>query len=279
MTTTMQAQVLLAKSTIVRFFLRNRLLAWGLAFACWPVPAVAAEPKTAAPVIEEASSPLALTPDMRAWVHRQVSVSAPPELRWRRLARALNTSPDLRFTEIRVGTATASEAFATRRANCVAFALLAVAMAREVGLDAYFVLMNEIEGYEGRSDLRIAYGHLAAGFGAPERRTVLDLGGLTRPSGNRARRVSDATALAIFYSNRGAERLLEGEAEAALPWLRRAVDLDSALPRAWVNLGVAERRAGHPQAAVDAYRRALEIDPGLAAAHENLRRVEHRFER
>jgi transglutaminase-like putative cysteine protease len=108
-------------------------------------------------------------------------MSAPPELRWRRLAWALLESPELRITETRLGTVTAAEAFRTRRANCVAFAHLARALAREVGLDARFVLMEEIEGYEGRGDLRIAFGHLAVGFGPPEKRTVLDLSGLTRP--------------------------------------------------------------------------------------------------
>lgn len=224
----------------------------------------------------EAVSPLALTPRMKEWVHRQVPMNMPPELRLRRLAWALVDSPELGITETDLGTVTAEEAFRTRRANCVAFANLAAALARELGLDAYLVLAEDIEDYEGRGDLKIAFGHLAVGFGPPGKRTVLDLAGLSRPSRREVRRVSDSTALAIFYSNRGAEELLASHLEAALPWLRTAVEIAPWLPRAWVNLGVAERRAGRTDAAAQAYRRALAIDPELAAALENLAVLERR---
>lgn len=266
--TTRPAVPYLKKSTIVRIMSGSLSLLFLLAVPVHgQIPDLGLSQLTRG---AQAVSPLASTVEMRRWVRRRVSTAAPPELRWRRLARLLVDSPELRLAESPLGTVTAAEAFTTRRANCVAFAHLAVALGREVGLDVYFVLMRDVEGYEDRGTLRIAYGHLAAGFGPPTRRTVLDLGGLSRPSWRRARRIADATALAIFYSNRGAERLLSGEAAAALPWLRAAVKADPELSRAWVNLGVAERRSGDPEAAAAAYRRALEIEPELAPARENL---------
>lgn len=274
MTTTASDVLHIKKSTIVRFILGylSLLPLTGTALAQTPEIGLGMVIRMA----REAASPLAVTPDMREWIHRQVPGAVPPELRWRRLAWLLVDSPELRITETPLATVTAAEAFRTRRANCVAFALLGAAFARELGLDAYFVLTQEVEGLEGRGDLKIAYGHLAVGFGPAERRTVLDLGGLTRPSRRRMRRVSDLTAMAIFYSNRGAEELLESDLESALPWLRRAVEIAPWLPRAWVNLGVAERRAGDSDAAASAYRRALAIDPELEAALENLEVLERR---
>lgn len=266
MTTTCPDTSRIAKSTIVRIIYVHLLVAL---YVFVGIGASAAEVQGLG-TLPLALDPLALTPDMRRWVHSQVSMGTPPALRWRRLARVLVTSPELGLVETRLDTVTAAEAFVSRRVNCVAFAHLAAALAREVGLDVTFVLMRDIEDYEGRGDLRVAYGHLAVGFGPPEKRTVLDLGGLSRPSHKRMRAVSDRTALAVFYSNRGAEGLLVGDVPTALTWLRAAVRLDPELPRAWVNLGVAERRSGHPEAAAEAYHRALEIDPESLEARENL---------
>ena len=84
------------------------------------------------------------------------------------------------------------------------------------------------------------------------------------------RRLSDLTALAMYYSNRGAQALLEGSVEAAVPWLETAVRLDPDWTGGWLNLGVARRRAGKPLAAERAYRAAIDADPRNYQAFHNL---------
>lgn len=217
--------------------------------------------------------PLALTPEMQAWVAETAPRDGPPELRWRHLGRALTRSRD--FVETPLVTTTAGEAFGSGRGNCVAFAHLAVALAREAGVDAYFVLVEENTRTLRRGDLRVAQGHLAAAFGEGGGAVVLDLGGLHRDDG-RTRRISDRTARAIFLSNQGAERLLAGAPGAASLYLRAAVHEDADLAWAWANLGVAERRAGRPGLAVLAYRQALALAPELATARHNLAFLEGR---
>ncbi len=212
-------------------------------------------------------APLALTPEMRVWVDRRVPRSGSPEVRWQRLGNILTHS--MTFFETPLVTVTAAEAFARRRVNCVAFAHLAVGLAREADLDAFFVLVDNDARSRRRGDLRVVEKHLAAAFGSGGRVSVLDLGGWRRASG-RARPVSDRTARAIFYSNQGAERLLAGAPEEAGAWLRAAVHLDPGLAQAWVNLGVAERRAGRRHLAALAYNQALTLEPELVPARDNL---------
>lgn len=217
--------------------------------------------------------PLALTPEMRAWVVETTPRSGSPDVRWRHLGHALTRSRS--FVETPLETTTAEEAFASRRGNCVGFAHLAVALAREAGIDAYFVLIEENARTLRRGSLRVAQGHLAAAFGNGGEAVVLDLGGLRRDDG-RARRISDKTARAIFLSNQGAEHLLADAPETASVWLRAAVHEDSGLAWAWANLGVAERRAGRPELAALAYRQALTLAPELATARHNLAILESR---
>jgi len=214
--------------------------------------------------------PRALTPVMRDWARRHGSEQGTPEQRARHLLAALIARQGLGLREIARPTLTAIEVFERRRANCVGLAHLLVALGRDLDLPLYFVVTTDFAAHDVRDGLRLTEGHLAAAIGPLDHPTVLDFGGAVRIDPSRLRVITDATAVAIFFSNRGAEALLAAAGEPAVPWLRRAVELDPGLGRAWANLGVAERRAGNVRAAEAAYLRALEVEPELAAARQNL---------
>jgi tetratricopeptide (TPR) repeat protein len=147
---------------------------------------------------------------------------------------------------------------------------LVVALAREAGLQAYFVWTTEVEEFKEDNFLKIAERHLAAAYGPAPSMTVLDFRGLTEADPRRFRVIPDRTAAAIFHSNRGVEELLAEQTKAALTWLEAAVQLDPDLAVAWLNLGVGLRHAGDVNAAKRAYRHALEISPNLPWARKNL---------
>ena len=139
--------------------------------------------------------PLQLTPEMRSWVTRRLPGNRTARWRWQRLAIELRR--DGGFRQVPLLTSTAPEAFATRRGNCVSFAHLVVALAREANLDAYFVLVDDPVQTLRRGTLRVEQNHLAAALSIGRIATVLDLDGLRR-LGPRARRVSDRTATAVM---------------------------------------------------------------------------------
>jgi tetratricopeptide (TPR) repeat protein len=213
--------------------------------------------------------PLALTQDMRAWVGATLA-SLPegaPALERLRLLQQSLTREELRpIAESTARTPTAAEAFAFRRADCVGFALLLVALARAAGVEARFALTPAFEGSDLAGTLRIRRAHLSAGFAG----RLFDLGGERELQPDRDAEVDDRTALALFYSNRGAQRLAAGWAAESVEWLYRAVRYDPSLSWVWTNLGVALRRSGDAQGAVLAYEMALRIDARNESARRNL---------
>lgn len=217
--------------------------------------------------------PFALDEEAARWAHSAATVHGAPLDRLRRLSRSL-LDPSLRPIAEAAHTSTASEVFAERRANCVGYANLFVGLAREIGVATYFVLVDGLPGSGAApadESLSVHEGHLAAAWGPATDRRIFDLAGETPGARLQVRPITDLAAIAVFYSNRGVEALLDGRTSDAVDWLRAAAELEpSALPSTWINLGVALRRAGDLEAANVAYERALELDPAGAAAYRNL---------
>lgn len=214
--------------------------------------------------------PFEVTEEMRTWVHREVPEGGEASARLDRLLQALLSSNERRLEYESHYTATAPEVFTTRRANCMSFTNLFVALAREVGIPVFFLDVEDVEKYEREGDLIVVSGHISAGFGSGPNLRILEF---TPNPPNRkrlVRQITDLTAAALHYSNRGGELLRLGKHEEALPWLKVSVALDPTLARGWVNLGVALRRSGDPAAAERAYRRALEEDADSVSGYQNL---------
>lgn len=215
--------------------------------------------------------PWEVTDEMRAWVRSRVSEQLPKAKRLDALLAAITSPWGLRLQYKGGYTGTAREAFESHEANCLAFSSLFVGLAREVGVPAFFVDIDDVEKFEKEGDLVVVSGHTSAGFNPGDGLLILDFSpGGERRDYRKVSPLSDLTALALFHSNRGAEMLRTGQGPEAVKWLRQAVAIDPELPGAWVNLGVALRRSGDMEAAEAAYRRALEIDPEEASAYQNL---------
>lgn len=214
--------------------------------------------------------PYGLTEEMRAWAHRLVPDGTEPEKRLETLLAGLVDPDKLKVVYEPRYTATAQEVFETRRANCLAFTSLFVGMAREIGVPAFFLNVDDVERFEKEGDLVVVSGHVSAGYGTGPEIKILDFSAAPQTGYRKVRRISDLTAIALFHSNRGGELLRTGRQEEALPWLQKAVAIDPELPGAWINYGVALRRIGDLAGAQEAYRKALEIDPQAVSAYQNL---------
>ena len=216
--------------------------------------------------------PFAVNEEMTAWARASVApvAEAPRDQRLDRLVEVvMDTS--LLGVEYEAGhTGSAVEVFENRTANCLAFTQMFVGLARELDLAAYFVEVAHVESFHRSGDLIVISDHVAVGFGPRHMMRVIDFGRRQDDDGWRVNPISDLTATALFYSNRGAEALRAERLDEAVAWLEDAVRIDPELASAWVNLGVAQRRSGRGDAAEGSYRRALEIDPGASSALANL---------
>ncbi|MCB1032612.1 MAG: tetratricopeptide repeat protein [Acidobacteria bacterium] len=214
--------------------------------------------------------PFQLTDEMVSWAREAVPDSVPKHQQVDRLLQALTQLQGLNLSYRADFTGTAQEVFERRQANCLSFTHLFVAMARALGLDSYFLQVDDVETFSREGDLVIRAGHITAAAGPVHKPKILEFSEFPASEYRQVRPISDLTAIALFYSNRGAEHLRNSEVEKAIWWLERAVLLDPELADAWVNLGVARRWAGDNRLAEASYRQALEVDPQTTAAYQNL---------
>jgi Flp pilus assembly protein TadD len=214
--------------------------------------------------------PFRLTPQMREWVRTEVPRTKNDEMQLYWLLQEVLSRKDPEIRYVPGYTGTAEEVFASGEANCLAFTQLFIGMARELDLPVYFLRVSDLQSFEREGDLIVASVHITAAFGPAVSRRIIDFAERPVNTYRWVEPISDLTAVALYYSNRGAEELREGNNGAGRELLLTATRLDPELAEAWVNLGVAERRLGNLAGAEAAYRRALEVDSSTVTAYQNL---------
>lgn len=214
--------------------------------------------------------PFEIDAELAQWARQRVSNTLDMNRRLDDLLLALLGSGEITLTYEADATGTAAEVFASGRANCLAFAFLFAGLARSVGIPVDFLLVPEVERFSREGDFIIVSEHATVVFGEGEDRRILEFRLGPSLDYRRAARISDITAIALYYSNLGAQALRAGELALARERLEIAARLDPRLGQAWTNLGVARRRTGDVPGAEAAYFRALEIDPKNPSAYQNL---------
>lgn len=221
----------------------------------------------------EIVQPTAVDEEMRAWLaghSADLALEGTPEERLQALLAVLVDPQGFGLRYSGTATLTAREVFNQRVGNCLSFTHLFVALARELGLDAYYVEVRRAPRFEQSGDLVVVWEHVTAGFGPPEKRLMLEFASAQQAASGPSRRLSDLTAIAMHYSNRGAELLRAGHLPEAVRWLETAVALDPGWSHAWLNLGVTRRRRGDLAGAEAAYRRAIAASPDSPQPYFNL---------
>jgi tetratricopeptide (TPR) repeat protein len=235
---------------------------------CWVIWAAALDatmrPDDKNPALRPTAAMVAWS---RSWLAREGHDLEPLE-RLRRLHDLLVRGESTAIREIVEPTPTAAEAFATRRADCVGFALLLASLANVAGVPVDFALVDEAEvtPVEARGTLRIRRLHLAVTASG----RVFDLGGESAFDPRLDRTIGERSATALYLSNRGAQTLAGGRLDAAIELLWNALRFDNSLASVWTNLGVALRRRGDSTGAILAHEMALRLDPSDATVRNNL---------
>ena len=167
-------------------------------------------------------------------------------------------------------TRTAKEAFHDRQGNCLSFTMLFIGLARAAGLTATYQSVAVPPTWSNDGQVVIASHVNAVVRTGRGDETTVDFNIRAARSDAHSRRVSDQYALALFYTNLGAEALVRSDHAASLAYLREAARVHSATAGLWVNLGVLYARYGRFEHAAAAYLRALEIDRHEESALANL---------
>jgi tetratricopeptide (TPR) repeat protein len=234
-------------------------------------------PLTGQPDIQLADPDLlALSPAMLEFLDDVIDPAMPRSQRTIRLARATLGPGRLAFTYDPLRTLTAADAFEQRRGNCLAFSSLFIAMARHVGLDAWYQEVQTPPVWSDVDGVWLLNLHVNVSVAARNGNWVVDVSGEQPRDNHDARRLSDDEALALYLNNLGAEALLERDLPRAYAYLRKAIGVAPGLPHVWSNLGVVYDRNRQTADAIRAYELSLRLDPVQSRAANNLHQVYQR---
>lgn len=218
---------------------------------------------------------MGLTDDMKVFVRKVITHY---RSQGEKLAALLNAiiSP-LRLGLVYDGTAsfTASETFKKKRANCLSFTTMVISMLRYAGLQAEFndVDIPPVWDLQNNNMLIMSRHVNAVVTWSDGGREVVDINMDEYNFHYPQHRVSDDTAVAQYYNNRGVEFLLHNNIEDAFRYLRKSVDLAPNVPYIWINLGALYRNQGRLKEAEIAYREALQINPENLVAISGAERI------
>jgi Flp pilus assembly protein TadD len=230
--------------------------------------ALVLEPPEAPIVVPTAEETFALDAEMAAFVAPLKQVRQPRQ-KMQALINAMEARGmfSLEYAEV---TRTAPGTFHDRQGNCLSFTMLFVTLARAAGLQAIYQSVVVPPTWSNDGQVVVASHVNTAVITGRGEETIVDFNVRPYQAEHRARRVSDSYALALFYTNLGAEAMLRDEHAAALVYLREAAAVRPDIAGIWINLGVLYARHGRYEHAEAAYLRALDVDDDEPSALTNL---------
>jgi tetratricopeptide (TPR) repeat protein len=236
-------------------------------------------PELAAP--EPRVDVLELDDEMRAYLAARVPADAPDRQKADMLLRSFFAVDGIRVRYSSLNTGTAKETFHSREGNCLAFTNLFVAMARELGLRAYFQEVDTPPKWDRRGRLYTFSRHinvLIHYMYADDQVVDFDMARFSETYPRR--RISDDAALARYHNNMSVHWLLEEDARRSLAHQRLALRLSPRSDYLWTNLGAVYFHFGYADYAEASFLTALSYDRDDPLAIVNLARLyESRGER
>jgi tetratricopeptide (TPR) repeat protein len=171
--------------------------------------------------------------------------------------------------------------FRTRHGNCLSFVNLFVGLARDVGLNPFYVEVTDYQTWNHREGMVVSQGHIVGGMYLTGDLRTYDFLPYRPKAYKQFKPIDDLTAVAHFYNNLGAEALLAGDLPQAIHLLGIANQIAPRFEKSLNNLGVCKARSGDYEGALALYRKGLETDPAdtmimtnMSRAYQQLGRVD-----
>jgi Flp pilus assembly protein TadD len=245
------------------------LLAAMLSFAT-PDPAPEASAPAAVEVVPPAAV-MAMPGELRQRLHDQVLTgSASPRERLDQLLHFMLDADKLGIVYDERATTSVAQTYAARRANCLSFTLLFLAMAREAGLDAQAREIENTLSWRQEDNTIYRNNHVNARVRVNGGQFVVDTSGTVLFAGSDPVPINDRRLLAHYYNNLAMDELARENAPGGLLLMHAALAADPNYAPLWSNAGVLYVHAGDLDAAGDAYRKALDLDSNEAGALFNM---------
>jgi tetratricopeptide (TPR) repeat protein len=214
---------------------------------------------------------LGVDDDMRAFVETYTGELHSDRQRMSHLHQSITSNAILDIEYAADAEGVAQEVFHRGTANCLSYASLFVALAREAGLDANFQWVK-IRPQWSRVGERVAV-RLHVNVILTLRHGeeyIVDIDPLppSETTGNHV--LSDIDALALYHNNIAMGALSRNEIEEAWIQAVRALQLSPEMSLLWVNIGAIYRVAGQHEDAQSSYFTALALNSRNRSAMNNL---------
>ena len=215
---------------------------------------------------------LDLTEEMEIFLDKYVLSRVAEPYRARQLNRVLFDEEKFGMKYDVTKTFTARGAFANKLGNCLAFSYLYSSFADMADISFEYQEVDvpldwspkdgNIEKAWRHINLRVKNG---ADAGA-----VFDIDEINSKQILQSKTISLPHALALYYSNIGAEKLISGNEKEAFLYFAKGLSLEPMESDLWVNLGVLYKQQDHYDFAKLAYENALNINNESYSANANM---------
>jgi len=179
----------------------------------------------------------------------------------------------------------AAQAFKNKAANCLSLTIMAYAIAKEAKLNVAFQRIDVPEYWVRNGRVNMLTGHINLTVLPPlspnkmvflKRTDIeIDFDPFVNKKSFPKRRIFKNTVLAMFYNNKGATAMVEGDYLTAYAYLKKSTKVDPLFSSAWGNLAVLYRFNGYEQSAIKTYRNAINLNRNNLTAMANLSMLLH----
>ncbi len=214
---------------------------------------------------------LAVDEPMRQFVERYTAGQDNSRVQLMSLHQAVRGAGGLDMQYDPFAEGTAREVFQRRVANCLSYANLFIALAREAGLEANYQWV-EVRPQWSRANDRVQLGlHVNVSVRLRDGKSyMVDIDPLPSSAISGSRELTDAQGEALYYNNIAMAALAEADTETAWLYEVRALQLSPADAHLWANLGAIYRSNGQHREAEQSYLQALDLDFTEYSAMTNL---------
>ncbi|MEM6484769.1 MAG: transglutaminase domain-containing protein [Pseudomonadota bacterium] len=214
---------------------------------------------------------LHLTDEMRSFVRDTIQSRNNGKTRLMSLHRSIKSPGNLGMQYDPFADGDAATTFQRGTANCLSYAHMFVALAREAGLNARYQWM-EVRPEWQRIGERVAV-RLHVNVNVKTRdgtEFTVDIDPLSRSEVAETRLLTDKEALGLYFNNLAMLALADGHPVRAWQQLILGLEASPETSHLWVNLGAIYRHAGQYREAEESYFTALKLDRSDRSAMNNL---------
>ncbi len=228
---------------------------------------------TVAEVAQQVETPDLLATDeaMRDFVARYTAGVRNEKQRLNMLHRAIVGRGSLGMEYDPLGDGDAREVFHRGSANCLSYANVFIALAREANLNASYQWLEMRPQWTRLGERVMVRLHVNVSVKLRNgEEYMVDIDPLPSRDIAGSRSITDREAQALYHSNIAMEAL--AREDIATAWLQtvRALQVSPLTPHLWTNLGAIYRAAGQHPEAESSYLYALQLDPWDRSAMNNL---------